>query len=148
MQICSFPPLYSSSTQRTLLFQAIPKLYSPYAARIDNPIGTGFPDLIARGMLAPANITEAKRPISTPYVARLRRRRPERAYWVHMSVWVACFCITRLSSEFRDRIVEEHTKAPTVMPAATDGTEPVRAYPMTPPVAVRPPRTRAIWSRD
>ena len=41
-----------------------------------------------------------------------------------------------------------HTNAPTVNPAAIEGIEPVFMKPMVPPVAVRAPRTRAVWSRD
>ena len=41
-----------------------------------------------------------------------------------------------------------HTSAPTVRPAAIEGIEPVRMNPIVPPVAVRAPRTKAVWSRD
>jgi hypothetical protein len=37
---------------------------------------------------------------------------------------------------------------PTVTPAATDGIDPVLAYPAIPPPAVRTPRMRAMLSRD
>lgn len=60
-------------------------------------MGSGLPDLIARGIELPASTMEARRASSTPYGLRFWMRRPPRMY-----------------------------SKPTVTPAATEGTEPVR----------------------
>jgi len=48
-----------------------------------------------------------------------------------------------------DRASESRrTNKPTVTPAAMEGTDPVRAYPVMPPPAVSAPRTRAMFPAD
>ena len=60
-------------------------------------MGSGLPDLIARGMELPARTIEARRASSTPYELRFWMRRPPKMY-----------------------------SSPTVTPATTEGTDPVR----------------------
>lgn len=52
--------------QARLLIKAFPKVQRPKVARILNPMGSGFPDLIARGIELPAKMMEARRASSTP----------------------------------------------------------------------------------
>ena len=92
----------------TLLPHTLPKLHNPKLARTLNPIGSGFWLLIALGIELPASTIDASKASSTPYGWRLSMRYPPSAY-----------------------------SAPTVTPAVTDGIEPVRAYPVIPPPAVR-----------
>lgn len=52
----------------------------------------------------------------------------------------------RRRRERKGWIGAKHTKAPTVTPAAMDGIEPVRTYPVIPPPAVRTARMKAGMS--
>jgi len=104
------PQLY-----RTRSFQAMPKVYRPYVANTLKPIGSGLPDLIALGMDEPARTMEASSASSTPYGALFLMRSPPRPYFgssqpLIMDAGMAMTC----------------TRAPTVTPAAIEGTEPVR----------------------
>ena len=49
-----------------LFVYALPKVHRPNAARRLSPIGSGFPDLIARGIELPARMKDATRASSTP----------------------------------------------------------------------------------
>lgn len=75
----------------------MPKVYNPNVANRLNPMGSGLPDLMARGIELPARIIEARRANSTPYALRFWMRRPPRMY-----------------------------NRPTVTPAAIEGMDPVR----------------------
>jgi len=76
--------------------------------------GTGFLNLIARGMELPPSKVEANRPNSSPYDWPLRNRVKDNRY-----------------------------RAETERPAAMEGMEPVRKYPMMPPTEVRRERIPA-----
>ena len=48
------------------LWKAVPNVYSPNVAKRLRPMGSGFPDLMARGIELPARMMEASRANSTP----------------------------------------------------------------------------------
>ena len=62
----TFTVTLSPQTLALPLCHAVPKVYSPNVAKMLNPIGSGLPDLIARGIELPASTIEARRANSTP----------------------------------------------------------------------------------
>ena len=97
------------------LWKAVPNVYSPNEANKLKPMGSGLPDLIARGIELPARTIEARRASSTPYVLRFWMRRPPKMYCYNVS----CMCVV-------GAVFGRSTRRPTVTPAAIEGTDPVR----------------------
>lgn len=64
--LISHPINLSLPAQRACALHTVPNLQSPNAATTDNPIGNGFPDLIALGTELPASTKLASSANSTP----------------------------------------------------------------------------------